>query len=163
MAVKKTKEKQVQKINAVGRRKTSVARLQLVPGNGKITVNQKDIADYFGPTTVYPSIAAKPFLLTGADSFDAVVNVQGGGLNGQADAISLALSRALCAHEKSLIQIAAKDDEEEGGDEGEGANALLKWRTMLKANKLLTRNSRVVERKKVGFRKARKKEQYSKR
>ena len=162
MAVKKTKEKQVQKINAVGRRKASVARLQLVPGNGKITVNQKDIADYFGPTTVYPSIAAKPFALTGADAFDAFVNVQGGGLNGQADAISLALSRALCAHEKSLIQIAAKDDEDEGS-EGEGANALLKWRTMLKANKLLTRNARVVERKKVGFRKARKKEQYSKR
>ncbi|MDC3181151.1 30S ribosomal protein S9 [Gammaproteobacteria bacterium] len=156
MSVKKSN---VSKVITIGRRKTSVARLELVKGKGQITVNHKDIKDYFGQTTVYPAIAARPMGVVDAQSdFDIKVNVYGGGPNGQADAISLALARALCKHELGMTPIAIEEDVDE-----ESPNALLPWRTALKRLKLLTRNARVVERKKVGFRKARKKEQYSKR
>jgi small subunit ribosomal protein S9 len=164
MTARKTKAKKVDQIYTVGRRKSAVARLYMVPGKGQVTVNGKDIKEYFGGTTVYPAVATRPMQVVDAKSdFDVSVNVYGGGPNGQADAISLAIARALCKHEKKLVPIAQVEEQEEGSSEGQGANALLKWRTSLKALKLLTRNARIVERKKVGFRKARKKEQYSKR
>jgi len=125
-------------IHKIGRRKTAVARIYLVPGKGSITVNKKDVKDYFPSATLQYKIN-QPFALTDNEgSFDVKVNVFGGGITGQAEAIRLALSRAMC-----------ELDEEN--------------RSVLKPEGLLTRDPRMVERKKFGQKKARKKFQFSKR
>jgi small subunit ribosomal protein S9 len=125
-------------IHKIGRRKTAVARIYLVPGKGSITVNKKDVKDYFPSATLQYKIN-QPFALTDNEgSFDVKVNVFGGGITGQAEAIRLALSRAMC-----------ELDEENRG--------------VLKPEGLLTRDPRMVERKKFGQKKARKKFQFSKR
>lgn len=124
--------------NAIGRRKTSVARIYLKKGKGKITVNKKDVGDYFKTVTnVYK--LHQPFVLTENEkSFDVDINVRGGGITGQAEAARLGISRA-------LVEINPE------------------FRSVLKAEGLLTRDSRMVERKKPGQKKARKKFQFSKR
>ena len=123
---------------AVGRRKSSVARVFITKGKGEITINGKDYKNYF-PIPFTQNKILKPLELTETkEAFNFNINVKGGGVKGQAEAIALGMSRALL-----LI------DEE--------------YRTVLKPERLLTRDARVVERKKPGFRKARKKEQYSKR
>ena len=125
-------------IHKIGRRKTAVARIYLVPGKGSITVNKKDVKDYFPSATLQYKIN-QPFALTDNEgSFDVKVNVFGGGITGKAEAIRLALSRAMC-----------ELDEENRG--------------VLKPEGLLTRDPRMVERKKFGQKKARKKFQFSKR
>jgi small subunit ribosomal protein S9 len=125
-------------IHKIGRRKTAVARLYLSAGNGKITINKRDIAQYF-PTATLQYKVRQPFALTETeDTYDVNVNVYGGGITGQAEAVRLALSRALC-----------EVDQENRG--------------MLKPEGLLTRDPRMVERKKFGQKKARKKFQFSKR
>lgn len=125
-------------INTIGRRKTSVARIYLQPGNGSISVNNKDVAEYF-PTDIMQIIVKQPLNTIDADGkFDIKVNVDGGGFKGQAEAIRLAISRALC-----------EVDEEN--------------RPPLKKEGFLTRDSRMVERKKYGRRKARRRFQFSKR
>ena len=125
-------------IHKIGRRKTAVARIYLAPGKGSITVNKKDVKDYFPSATLQYKIN-QPFALTDNEgSFDVKVNVFGGGITGQAEAIRLALSRAMC-----------ELDEENRG--------------VLKPEGLLTRDPRMVERKKFGQKKARKKFQFSKR
>jgi small subunit ribosomal protein S9 len=125
-------------INAIGRRKTSVARVYLSAGTGNITVNGKDIKAYF-PTVLLQHAINKPLEVTSTvGQFDIKCNVDGGGVTGQADAIKLAVSRALVKY-----------------------NAELK--TLLKAESLMTRDPRMVERKKPGQPKARKKFQFSKR
>ena len=125
-------------INKIGRRKTSVARLYLNSGNGNISINGRTLEDYF-PSEIHKIIIKQPFVLIDADGkFDIKVNVNGGGFKGQAEAIRLAISRALCAV-----------DEEN--------------RPPLKKEGFLTRDPRMVERKKYGRRKARKKFQFSKR
>ena len=125
-------------IHKIGRRKTAVARIYLAPGKGSITVNKKDVNDYFPSATLQYKVN-QPFALTDNEgNFDVKVNVFGGGITGQAEAIRLALSRALC-----------KLDEENRG--------------VLKPEGLLTRDPRMVERKKFGQKKARKKFQFSKR
>ena len=125
-------------IHKIGRRKTSVARIYMKPGSGNITVNKKDSKDYFS-TDVMVYKVNQPFLLTEtAGQYDVTVNVFGGGNTGQADAIRLAISRALCE-----------------------VNA--EFRLALKPEGLLTRDARMVERKKPGQKKARKKFQFSKR
>lgn len=125
-------------IHKIGRRKTAVARVYVSQGKGKITVNKRELADYF-PTPTLQYKVKQPFGLTNTeDTFDVNVNVYGGGITGQAEAIRLALSRALC--------------------DIEGEN-----RTLLKPEGLLTRDPRMVERKKYGQKKARKKFQFSKR
>ena len=125
-------------IHKIGRRKTAVARIYLVPGKGSITVNKKDVKDYFPSATLQYKIN-QPFALTDNEgSFDVKVNVFGGGITGQAEAIRLALSRAMC-----------ELDEENRG--------------VLKPEGLLTRDPRMVERKKFGQKKARNKFQFSKR
>lgn len=125
-------------IHKIGRRKTAVARLYLSAGNGKITINKRDIAQYF-PTATLQYKVRQPFSLTETEeAYDINVNVYGGGITGQAEAVRLALSRALC-----------EIDEENRG--------------MLKPEGLLTRDPRMVERKKFGQKKARKKFQFSKR
>ena len=125
-------------IHKIGRRRTAVARIYLVPGKGSITVNKKDVNDYFPSATLQYKVN-QPFALTNNEgNFDVKVNVFGGGITGQAEAIRLALSRAMC----------------ELNEENRG---------ILKPEGLLTRDPRMVERKKFGQKKARKKFQFSKR
>lgn len=125
-------------INTVGRRKTSVARIFLTEGKGNITINNKETKDYFKTNTLLYKVN-QPFLLTDtAKKYDVTVNVHGGGITGQAEAVRLGISRA-------LIQV---DPE---------------FRKALKPEGLLTRDPRMVERKKFGQKKARKRFQFSKR
>ncbi|NJL12574.1 MAG: 30S ribosomal protein S9 [Microscillaceae bacterium] len=125
-------------INTVGRRKTSVARIYMKPGKGDIVVNQRDFKEYF-PTEVLQTKIRQPLtLLESASDFDIYVNVKGGGTSGQAEAVRMAIARALCAHN-------------------------LENRPPLKKEGFLTRDSRMVERKKYGRRKARRRFQFSKR
>ena len=125
-------------LHKIGRRKTAVARVYLAKGKGKITVNKKDMTDYFTTATLQYKIN-QPLVVTNNDgSFDITVNVYGGGITGQAEAIRLAISRAMC--------------------ELDAENRLI-----LKPEGLLTRDPRMVERKKFGQKKARKKFQFSKR
>jgi|TARA_B110000003_G_scaffold165844_1_gene165825 small subunit ribosomal protein S9 len=125
-------------IHTIGRRKTSVARVFISKGKGNVTINKKKYTDYFTTATLQYKII-QPFSLTELkDSFDLKVTVKGGGVTGQAEAIRLAISRALC-----------KIDAEN--------------RSLLKPEGLLTRDPRMVERKKFGQKKARKKFQFSKR
>lgn len=125
-------------IHKIGRRKTAVARVYLSAGKGNITINKRDITEYF-PTATLQYKVKQPFTLTDNEqNFDVNVNVYGGGITGQAEAVRLALSRALCE----------LDAENRG---------------VLKPEGLLTRDPRMVERKKYGQKKARKKFQFSKR
>jgi len=160
------KKQTIQKIHTVGRRKSAVARVYMAEGKGSVEVNGKDIKDYFGPTTSYPAVSVMPLTLVEmASNFDVRVVVKGGGLTGQSDAISLAIARALCLYELKLLPADAVEVSEEA-DEATGDDVVATTRpikALLKLNKMLTRDSRAVERKKYGFRKARKKEQYSKR
>ncbi|SDQ25303.1 30S ribosomal protein S9 [Flagellimonas zhangzhouensis] len=125
-------------VHKIGRRKTAVARVYVSEGSGNITVNKRDLNDYF-PTGTLQYKVKQPFTLTETDgNYDVKVNVYGGGITGQAEAVRLALSRAMC----------------EINEEN---------RTVLKPEGLLTRDPRMVERKKFGQKKARKKFQFSKR
>ena len=125
-------------IHKIGRRKTSVARVYVKLGTGNITINGKDVKVYFG-TDVLVYKTNQPFLLTETvGQYDVTVNVFGGGITGQAEAIRLGVSRALC-------EINAE------------------FRLLLKPHGLLTRDARMVERKKFGQKKARKRFQFSKR
>ena len=125
-------------IHKIGRRKKSVARVYMSEGKGSITVNKKPFEDFFDTATLKYKIQ-QPFNLTETkDKFDLMVTVKGGGVNGQAEAIRLAISRALV----------------EFNDE---------FKPALKSEGLMTRDPRMVERKKPGQPKARKKFQFSKR
>jgi len=125
-------------VNTLGRRKTSVARVYLSQGTGKMTVNKKDYKEVF-PVAVLQAKIEQPFAITNTvGQFDVKVNVVGGGINGQAEAIRLGISRA-------LVEVAEEN------------------KTLLKAEGLMTRDPRMVERKKPGQPKARKKFQFSKR
>ncbi|MEW8994209.1 30S ribosomal protein S9 [Clostridium sp.] len=121
-----------------GRRKKSVARVRLVPGEGKVVINKRDMDNYFGLDTL-KFIVNQPLVLTGTkDKFDVLVNVHGGGYTGQAGAIRHGVSRALLKADESL-------------------------RAELKKAGFLTRDPRMKERKKYGLKKARRASQFSKR
>lgn len=154
-------------IHAIGRRKTAIARVYMSEGKGDVVVNGKPIAEYFGATTVYSEVALQPLKLTElSKQFNLMITVKGSGLTGQADAICLAIARALCMHELKTNPLASAPktlSDEDSGEEGEEGIVARPIRTLLKAKKLLTSDARKVERKLYGFRKARKKEQYSKR
>lgn len=125
-------------INQTGRRKTAIARVYLKQGNGNIMVNGKDYKEYF-PTGIMQYIVRQSLeTVNAADRFDVVANLNGGGVKGQAEALRLGIAKALC---------------EENAEN----------RPALKAKGLLTRDSRMVERKKPGQPKARKRFQFSKR
>ena len=125
-------------INAIGRRKTSVARVYLSKGKGNIVVNKKDYKEAF-PVSVLQAKLERPFQLTETTGqYDVNINVYGGGINGQAEAIRLGIARAL---------VKVTED----------------YKPLLKAEGLMTRDPRMVERKKPGQPKARKKFQFSKR
>jgi len=125
-------------IHKIGRRKTAVARIYLSEGTGNITVNKKEMSTYFPTGTLQYKVKQALMLTENLENFDVKVNVYGGGITGQAEAIRLAISRAMC----------------ELNDENRG---------ILKPEGLLTRDPRMVERKKFGQKKARKKFQFSKR
>ncbi|MBE6065050.1 30S ribosomal protein S9 [Clostridium cochlearium] len=121
-----------------GRRKKSIARVRLVPGEGKVIINKRDIEEYFGLETLR-FIVNQPLVLTGTkEKFDVLVNVYGGGLTGQAGAIRHGISRALLKADESL-------------------------KPELKKAGFLTRDPRMKERKKYGLKKARRAPQFSKR
>lgn len=122
-----------------GRRKSSVARVRLISGTGKITVNKKSLEDYFG-TELLKKEVSRPFAVAGCEGmFDVVATVRGGGFTGQVGALRHGISRALCQ--------ANRDS----------------YRAPLKAAGFLTRDPRMKERKKYGLKKARRASQFSKR
>ena len=125
-------------VHKIGRRKTAVARVYVSDGKGNITVNSKDYKAYFTTPTLQYKVLQALNLTDNTKSYDINVNVYGGGVTGQAEAIRLAISRA-------LVSINEEN------------------RAILKPEGLLTRDSRMVERKKFGQKKARKKFQFSKR
>jgi small subunit ribosomal protein S9 len=125
-------------INTLGRRKTSVARVYLSKGTGKVIVNKRDYKEFF-PIAVLQVKVEQPFVITNTTGqYDVKVNVFGGGINGQAEAIRLGISRA-------LVELSEEN------------------KPLLKVEGLMTRDPRMVERKKPGQPKARKKFQFSKR
>ncbi|MFB6319788.1 30S ribosomal protein S9 [Saccharicrinis sp. FJH54] len=125
-------------INAIGRRKAAIARIYVKEGSGKVTINKKDLTEFF-PSDILQYIVKQPLQTIGvSDKYDITANLDGGGYKGQAEALRLAIARAL-----------VKIDEES--------------KPALKAEGFLTRDSRVVERKKPGRPKARKRFQFSKR
>ncbi|MCU0417055.1 MAG: 30S ribosomal protein S9 [Cytophagaceae bacterium] len=126
-------------LNAIGRRKTSVARVYLKPGKGAIVVNGKELKEYFTTEILQISVEQPLTVVAEKGKYDISVNVQGGGITGQAEATRLGIARALVLAS------------------GETAHA------PLKKEGLLTRDSRMVERKKYGRRKARRRFQFSKR
>ncbi len=126
------------RINTIGRRKTAISRIYLSAGSGAISVNGKDYKQYF-PTEVLQIILNQPFsTINGVGGYDVKVNVRGGGVAGQAEATRMAIARA-------LVELNAD------------------FRPALKKEGFLTRDSRMVERKKYGRRKARRRFQFSKR
>lgn len=125
-------------IYATGKRKSSIARVNIIPGTGKITINKKDINEVYNLDTL-KAIILKPFNVTNLiEKYDVEATVKGGGFAGQAGAIAHGISKALASTDPEV-------------------------RTVLKRNGLLTRDSRVKERRKYGLKKARKAPQFSKR
>ena len=125
-------------ISTIGRRKTSVARIHMQAGKGKIVINKRDLSNYF-PSEILQTIVKQPFVKVEQDgNFDVSINVFGGGLTGQAEAVRLAISRA-------LVELDADN------------------KPALRSEGFMTRDPRMVERKKPGRRKARKRFQFSKR
>jgi small subunit ribosomal protein S9 len=125
-------------IHKIGRRKTAVARVYVTEGTGVIVVNKKPFATYFPTATLQYKVLQAMTLTDNASNFDVKINVYGGGSTGQAEAVRMAIARAMC--------------------EVEAEN-----RAILKPEGLLTRDPRMVERKKFGQKKARKRFQFSKR
>ncbi len=128
----------MERIHKIGRRKTAVARVYVSEGTGNITVNKRSLDNYFSTPTLKYKVRQPLNLTDNAEAFDIKVNVFGGGVTGQAEAIRLAISRA-------MVELDPEN------------------RTILKPEGLLTRDPRMVERKKFGQKKARKKFQFSKR
>ena len=125
-------------VNAIGRRKSAVARVYVTEGTGKITINEKDLTEYF-PSAILQYVVKQPLLLLDVDGkYDIKVNLDGGGFTGQSQALRLAIARA-------LVKINAED------------------KKSLKSQGFMTRDSREVERKKPGRPKARRRFQFSKR
>jgi len=130
---------EMNQFRGTGRRKTSVARVRLIPGEKGIVINGKDMKDYFGGRELLSKIVEQPLILTETlDKYQVIVNVFGGGNSGQAGAIRHGVSRALLEADETL-------------------------KSALRAAGFLTRDSRMVERKKFGRRKARRSPQFSKR
>lgn len=128
----------MEKINKTGRRKTAVARVYLSEGSGNVLINGKEMAQYFPVTTLQYKVN-QPFMITNlTGKYDVKVTVAGGGITGQAEAVRLGISRALVEMNEEL-------------------------KAQLKPEGLMTRDPRMVERKKFGQKKARKKFQFSKR
>ena len=134
------------KFYGTGRRKSSSARVTLVPGKGNITVNGRDVHEYF-PHEVLVMDLMQPLEVTdNKETFDVIVNVRGGGYSGQTGAIRLGITKALLEYDSTTP-----------------ADSENSFRKVLKANGFITRDSRIKERKKPGLKKARRAPQFSKR
>ena len=129
-----------------GRRKNAIARVRIMEGNGKITINGKDINEYMPYGTLVLDVKQPLVLTNNENTFDIAVKVNGGGFSGQAGAIRLAIAKALKEYDK---------DSDQNRDDAYGK--------VLRANGFLTRDPRVKERKKYGLKKARRAPQFSKR
>lgn len=128
----------MQIINTIGRRKTSIARVYVKPGKGDIKINDRDLKEYF-ISEIHQTTVKQPFTISKVDGqYDVTVNVEGGGVKGQAEAVRLGIARA-------LVQFSPET------------------KPALRKEGIMTRDSRMVERKKPGRRKARRKFQFSKR
>ncbi|MFN3755974.1 MAG: 30S ribosomal protein S9 [Flavobacterium sp.] len=125
-------------IHKIGRRKTAVARIYVSEGSGNITVNKREFENYFTTATLQYKVKQALSLTNNAESYDVKINVHGGGITGQAEAVRMAIARAMCEVD-------------------------VENRSVLKPEGLLTRDPRMVERKKFGQKKARKRFQFSKR
>ncbi len=149
-----------------GRRKSSVARVFIRPGTGKITINKSEVDDYFPRETARMVVMQPLALLDAGHQFDMTITVKGGGISGQAGAVRHGITRALMAYDErdggsqaaGLVANDSKDDEGAAGAAG-----ALSWRRLLRMAGFVTRDARVVERKKVGLHKARKARQFRKR
>tara|TARA_Y200000002_G_C22683635_1_gene665099 strand:+ start:1873 stop:2331 length:459 start_codon:yes stop_codon:yes gene_type:complete len=143
-------------VHAIGRRKRSTARVFLQPGSGKILVNRSQLNEYFSDPVKAEQRMLDPLKALALDGqFDVIATTSGGGITGQVDAIRLAIARAIV-----LLEEREKGARGEQEEEGETTHP---WHKTLRQSGMLTRDSRVVLRKLVGRKKARKKEQYSKR
>ncbi len=145
----------VQQYVATGRRKTSAARVFLRPGKGAMTVNGKSLEEFFGRETARMVVMQPMIAVDAVNQFDAHITVKGGGISGQAGAIRHGITRALIAFENARL--------EKDSDDGEGGNGGGVWHRTLRKSGYVTRDPRMVERKKVGRHKARKGTQFSKR
>lgn len=143
-------KKQITQYYGTGRRKSSSARVFLRPGNGKIMINKRELSEYFGRETSCMIIRQPLEAVDALSNFDVFATVIGGGISGQAGAIRLGIARALVAYDELDLAEGAEPDPQS-------------FRKKLRAKGLLTRDSRRVERKKVGLHKARRATQYSKR
>lgn len=141
---------QKQQYYGTGRRKSSSARVFIRPGKGQITINNRSLEEYFGRETSCMVIRQPLETVDALDKFDIYATVVGGGISGQAGAVRLGIARALVAYDEHDL---AEDAEPNPNS----------FRRKLRARSLLTRDSRRVERKKVGLHKARRATQYSKR
>lgn len=147
-----TKATQKEYYYGTGRRKTSIARVFLRPGVGKILINKRSLDEYFGRETAH-MVIRQPLVITDTtDKFDITVTVVGGGSSGQAGAVRLGIARALIAYDEKSASVAEGD-----------VSSTISFKRKLRAAGLVTRDPRVVERKKVGKHKARKGVQFSKR
>ena len=168
--------------HAIGRRKASAARVFMKEGTGKITINNRSIDDFFGKKTIWNAKALAPLnLIKQDDMFDLTVTVKGGGINGQAGAISLGIARALDLYAKKnspeiIVEEKIITESEPEGESTEsveieekvevlpeGPLGVERWHKAIRQAGYLTRDSRRVLRKKVGLVKARKAKQFSKR
>jgi len=139
-------KKKNNEISATGRRKRSIARVTLVPGKGKITVNEKDATEYMPFATLILDLKQPLVLTDNENTFDIDVKVTGGGFRGQAQAIRLGITKALLIYDAETDQ--SRDDA---------------YRKILKTEGMITRDPRNKERKKYGLKKARRAPQFSKR
>ncbi|MCC5792362.1 MAG: 30S ribosomal protein S9 [Legionellaceae bacterium] len=139
-----------QQYYGTGRRKSSVARVFLRPGKGEIKVNKRELAEYFPRPTACMIVRQPLETCDMLDKFDIYVTVEGGGISGQAGAVRLGIAKALVEYDESGLAADAEPNPQS-------------FRRKLRARGLLTRDSRRVERKKVGLRGARRATQYSKR
>lgn len=148
----------IQQHYGTGRRKSSIARVFLRKGTGKVEVNGRNLEEFFSGCENHRITVMAPFAVTDMNGkFDAYITVKGGGITGQADAIRHGVSRALMAYDEEG-QVASSDS-----DAGTAGASAKSFRRLLRAVGFVTRDARKVERKKIGHRKARKSEQYSKR
>ncbi len=129
-----------------GRRKSSIAKVRLVPGSGKITINNKDVREYLPYETLIMNLSQPLELTKTKEMFDVIIDVKGGGFSGQTGAIRLGITRALLEYDSTTP-----------------ADSENSYRKVLKAAGMVTRDSRIKERKKPGLKKARKAPQFSKR
>ena len=154
-------------IYATGGRKEATSRVYMQKGKGNIIVNGKTAQDYFGEQTLWFDAVMDPFkLLEQESNFDCICFVKGGGVTGQADAVRLGISKCLDIYEKTVLNRAVTSNDNAASEESSeeaAVEATLTWRQKLRKKGYLTRDPRAVLRKRVGYVKARKKPQYSKR